>query len=102
MQDWPAPHLINLGGRHILGENATNAFSVEVNLQHDLRGGFAVFVEKFLNHDHDKLHRRVVIVEQNDLKHLRRLGFLRTTLQNDRLPAAAVVGTDSRRRRAGG
>ena len=95
-------YLIHLGGGNVLLENATNPFAVKVNFQHDLRGGLAVLVEKFLDNDHDKLHRRVVIVEQNDLEHLRRLGFLRTTLQNDRISAPAIVGPDSRHRRAGG
>src|SRR5579871_5706672 len=65
--------LRDLGFRHIVGKNAADADAVTVNVQHDLDGGFPAFVEHFLQDVHDKLHRRVVVVEY---EHLVEAGFL--------------------------
>ena len=47
------------------------------------------FIKKLLDHHHHKFHGRVVVIEQNHLKHLRRLGFLWPSLKQ--YGAATVV-----------
>ena len=79
-----------------LEKNPANTFTVQVDLQHDLRGGFPVLVEKLLDHLDDKFHRGVVVVEQHDLEHLRRLGLLRTPLEYNRIPTIGAVRLDDR------
>ena len=69
-------HLLDLGRSNILAIDAADAATVQMNFEHDLCGGFAVFVEKLLQHCNHKLHGREVIVEQHDLKHLWRLKAL--------------------------
>ena len=69
-------HLVDLGGGDVFTVDATNAFAVQMDFEHDLGGTFAVFAEKLLQHHHHELHRREVVVEHQDLEHLRRLGPL--------------------------
>ena len=73
-------HLVNFGGCNVFGVNAADPFAVQVDLQHDLGGRFAVFVEKLLQHPHHELHGREVVIEHHDLVHLRGLGPLGATL----------------------
>ena len=47
--------------------------ALAVNLQHHQCGFFATHGEHSLEHDDDKVHRRVIIVQQNDLEQRRRL-----------------------------
>ena len=77
-------YLIDLGGRDITRIDAADAFAVQMDLEHDLRGCFAVLAEEFLQNDDDKLHGRVVVVEHQHLVHLRGFRFLGAPLQHDR------------------
>ena len=72
--------LINLCSSDIFRKHAAYTLTIKMDFEHDLRCCFTVFVEKLLNHHHHKLHRRVVVIKQNHLKHLRWLGFLRPAL----------------------
>ena len=77
---------------YFVGIDTTNAYSLSVNMQHDLSRFFAVFAEKSLQNMDDELHRRVVVVEQQNLVHRRLLGF-RAGLGDDagRWPTRFVV-----------
>ena len=68
--------LIHLGSRYIFGVNPAYTFPIQVNLEHDLCRRFQILAKKLLNHDNNKLHRRVVIIEHDDLVHLRWLNLL--------------------------
>ena len=81
---------IDFGGCHVLGEYPAHAFAVEMYLQHNLSGCFQVFVEEFLDHKDDKLHRRVVVIEQDNLVHLRGLDLLGAALQHHRVTALTI------------
>ena len=70
-------HQFDLRRGDVLRVDAADAAPFMVNLQHDLRRGLEVVLEVFLQHHHDELHRRVVVVEQHDLVHRRRLGLRR-------------------------
>ena len=69
-------NLIDLGSGDVFAVDATNAFAVQMDFEHDLGGTFAVFAEKLLQDHHHELHRREVVVEHQDLEHLRRFGPL--------------------------
>ncbi len=69
-------HLVDLGGGDVLTVDATNAFAVQMDFEHDLGGTFAVFAEKLLQNHHHELHRGEIVVEHQHLKHLRRFGSL--------------------------
>lgn len=94
-------HLVDLGSCHILGEDATHAFAIQMDFEHDLGGAFTVFVEELLQHQHDKFHRCEVIVEHQHLVHLRRLGALGAALEHDRA-AVVTVGQNGFFRGVGG
>jgi hypothetical protein len=69
-----------------------------VDFEHDLRRRIEVMPEKFLqNHDY-KLHRREIVVQQQDLVEPRRLGLLGLALDDDR--AVAFVRPGFREARA--
>jgi len=74
--------LVHFGGGNVFGEDAANAFSIQMDFQHDLCGCLAVFAEKLLQNHHHKLHGGVVIIEHDHLIHLRRGGFLCSSLQD--------------------
>ena len=69
-------HLIDFGGGDVFAVDATNAFAVQMDFEHDLGGTFAVFAEKLLQNHHHELHRGEIVVEHQHLKHLRRFGPL--------------------------
>ena len=69
-------HLVDFGGGDILTVDATNAFAVQMDFEHDLGGTFAVFTEKLLQNHHHELHRGEIVVEHQHLEHLRRFGPL--------------------------
>ena len=48
-------------------ENSANTHTVPVDMQHDLDRVLAVLVEESLENVNNKLHRRVVVVEDEDL-----------------------------------
>ena len=85
-------NLVYLGCSDILGVNPANTFAVQMDLEHDLRGGFPVFAEKLLQNTYDKLHGREVIVQHDHLVHLRWLGFQGFSLQNNGISSVAVSG----------
>src|SRR3990170_7308982 len=66
-------HLLNLGAGDVVRIDAAHADAFAVHLQHDLRGALARHAEELLQHHHHELHRRVVVIEQHDLEHRRRL-----------------------------
>ena len=77
--------------------DAADAAPLVMDLQHDLRRRLEIALEVLLQHHHDELHRRVVVVEQDHLVHPRRLGLLRLALDDDR--SLPVVGTGAGRSR---
>ena len=69
-------HLIDLSGSYVLAVDATHAFAIQMDFEHDLGGTFSVFAEKLLQHHHHELHRGEVVVEHQNLEHLRGFGPL--------------------------
>jgi len=59
-------HLLDLGGRDVTRINPANTASFHVYFEHGLRGLFSVHRKILLQHFDDELHRREVIVEEND------------------------------------
>ena len=59
----------------VVGENAADSDAMAVDVQHDLDGGFAILVEELLEDMDDELHRRVVVVQDEDLVETRLLGL---------------------------
>ena len=89
--------LRDLGFRDFVRIDAAFADPVVVNMQHNSCGGFVVLSEEALQNMHDELHRRVVVVENEDPLHIRPLG-LRFCLGDDRgarpallVPALAII-----------
>ena len=89
--------LRDLGFRDFVSIDAAFADPVVVNMQHNSCGGFVVLSEEALQNMHDELHRRVIVVENEDSVHVRALG-LRLCLCDDRgarpallVPALAVI-----------
>ena len=93
-------HLIDLGLSDIARVDPTDAFAVQVDLEHDLGRRFPVFVEKLLDDDHHKLHRGVVVVEHDDLEHLRRLNTLGPSFEHNGI-ATVCCFCQIRRQRGG-
>jgi len=91
--------LCDLGLSYLVRKHTTFADPVVMHMQHNSCGGFMILAEKPLQHMHDKFHRRVVIVENEDPIHVGPL-CLRFGLGNDRRtrppllvpPFAVVVG----------
>lgn len=77
-------NLVDLGRCHILGKHAADTFSIQMDLEHDLRRRGTILVEELLYHRHYEFHRSVIIIEYHDLVHLRWLDLARQTFQNDR------------------
>jgi hypothetical protein len=71
---------LDLRRRYVPGIDPADAASLVVDLQHDHRGRLDVMVEVLLKHADDEFHRRVVVVEHDDLVHRRRLGARRLPL----------------------
>ena len=71
--------LLGFGFGDVARKDAHDRAALGVHRQHDLGRLFAVHAEKDLQHMDHELHRRVVVIEQNDLVHGRlfqlRLGF---------------------------
>ena len=88
--------LRHFGFRHFEGEHAADTHTVTVDMEHDLHGIVAILVEEPLQHMNDEFHRRVVVVQDEDLVEARLLGF-RPRLGDDArshagaLPALASV-----------
>ena len=75
--------LRNLGLGYLVRINATFADPVVMHMQHNSCGGFMILAEEALQHVHNKLHWRVVIIENEDAVHVWPL-CLRLGLRNDR------------------
>src|SRR5580698_5012147 len=71
--------------RHLVGENAAYTHTVLVDMQHDLDRFVAALVEELLEDVDDELHRRVVVVQDEDLVEARLLG-LGACFRNDAGP----------------
>src|SRR5258705_5782187 len=65
--------LLHLGGGNVARINPTDANAIAVHLQHHLGGPLPGHAEELLQHHYYELHRRVVIVQEHDLEHRRRL-----------------------------
>src|SRR3954468_14695511 len=65
--------LLHFGRRHVVGKNPADADSLPMHLQHYLGGPLARHAEELLQHHDYELHRRVVVIQQHDLEHRRRL-----------------------------
>jgi hypothetical protein len=59
----------------------THADAFPMHLQHDLGGSLAGHAEELLNDDDHELHGGVVVVEQHDFVHRRRLQLAALRLQ---------------------
>ncbi len=62
-------NLLNFGGGNITRKHPADTHTLPMNFEHDLRGLFTTFVKKILQYDDDKIHRRVVIIQQHHLIH---------------------------------
>ena len=62
-------HLVRFGLGYVAGVNAAYAPAFCMHLVHDAGGGIQVFVEKLLQHQHDKFHGSEVVVDQHHLVH---------------------------------
>src|SRR3954471_6345006 len=73
--------LLHFGGGNVVRIDPADADAFPVDLQHHLGSPFAGHPKELLEHQHDKLHRRVIIVQQHDLEHWRRLQLCPLRLQ---------------------
>ena len=82
--------LRDLGFCDLIRVDAAFADPVVVDMQHYSCGGFVVLAEEAFQNMHDELHRRVVIVENENPVHVRPLG-LRLGLGDDRSARTALL-----------
>jgi hypothetical protein len=82
--------LRHFGFRHLVGEDPAFADPVLVYMHHDPMCRFVVLIEKALEDVDHELHRRVVIVKEQNTVKVRPFG-LRTRLGNDSGPWSALV-----------
>ena len=82
--------LRDLGFCDLIRVDAAFADPVVVDMQHYSCGGFVVLAEEAFQNMHDELHRRVVVVENEDPVHVRPLG-LRLRLRDDRGARTALL-----------
>ena len=80
-------HLRNLGLRDLIRKDPTHADAILMNVQHDSQRCLAGFVEEAFKDISHKLHRRVVIIENQHAVHRGLLG-LRLRLGDDGRPHA--------------
>ena len=76
-------HLRHFRLGDLVGEDAAFADPIVVHVKHDLRRLLLVLVEERLQNGDHELHRRVVVVEQQNAVHVRTLR-LRPRARNDR------------------
>lgn len=67
--------LRHLGLGDLIGENTANSDTVAMDMQHYLYRLVSPLVEKALQYVNDKLHGRVIVIEQENLVQARPLGF---------------------------
>ena len=82
--------LRDLGFCDLIRVDAAFADPVVVDMQHYSCGGFVVLAKEAFENMHDELHRRVVVVENEDPVHVRPLG-LRLRLRDDRGARTALL-----------
>ena len=58
--------LRHLGFRHFVGEHAANTHAVAMDMQHHLHRFLAVLVEKPFQDVNDELHRRVIVIQDEN------------------------------------
>src|SRR5579864_6667254 len=68
-------HLRHLCFRDFIGEDAADAYAVAMHVQHDLHRFLPGLVEELLENMNHKLHRRIVVVQQQHLIEARPLGL---------------------------
>ena len=83
-------HLSYFGLRYLISIDPTFANSMVMHMQHNSCGSFMILAEEPLQHVHNELHWRVVIVEDEHTIHIRSLG-LRLGLGDDGGAWAALV-----------
>ena len=83
-------HLGDFCFRHLEGEYAANTHAVAMDMKHDLDGLFPPLVEESLENVNDKLHRRVVVVQDENLVEAGLLG-LGTCLRDDARSGAVAL-----------
>src|SRR5690606_20432549 len=66
--------LRHFGLRHLIGIDTAHPDTLLMNVKHYARRFLSWLVEEAFQHMHDELHRRVVVVEQQDLVHAGLLG----------------------------
>ena len=67
-------HLFNFGRGDIAGEYPANTAAFVMNFEHDSRRLFSIHAKKTLQDRDYKIHGRVIVVQQQHLVHLWRLG----------------------------
>ena len=75
--------LLNLGRGDVPGKDAAYPHALSVDLEHDSRGTFAIHAEIFLQDDDDEIHRRVIVIQQQDLVHRWRTSPCPLCFQNE-------------------
>src|SRR5436190_11271520 len=65
--------LLHFGGGDVPRIHPADANPLPVHLEHHLGSPFAGHAEEFLQHNDYELHRGVIVVQQHDLEHRRRL-----------------------------
>src|SRR5579872_7090488 len=83
-------NLSHLGLGDFVSINSANPHATTVDMQHDPRRLLAILVEEALEDVDDKLHRRVVVVQHQDLVHSR-LFRLRLSLDDDACTRSFLV-----------
>jgi hypothetical protein len=84
-------HLRHFGFRHFEGVDAAHPYPLLMNMQHDGIGIFRILVEELPQDLHDKLHWRVVVIEQQNLVKRRLLRFRLGPRQDLRAIAALAI-----------
>ena len=88
-------HLRDARRGEVAGIYPANTTPFVMHLQHDPRCLFMVFIEEFLQDFHDEFHRRVVVIQQQNLIHRRRRGACRCLLDGQ-----IMLGIQGRTHRA--
>ena len=68
-------HLRHFGLRNLEGKDATDSDPVAMHVQHDLNRFIPRLVEEVLEYMNHKFHRRVIVVEQQNLIQARPFRF---------------------------
>jgi len=82
--------LRHLGFRYLVRIDAAFSDPMVMYMQHNSCGSFMIFAEEPLQHMHNELHRRVIIIENEYTIQVRPFG-LRFGLGNDRCARPALL-----------